>query len=482
MAGDGDRALRPTFRYISPREKSMNFPPGKPILFLLIAAILSGLGILLLGRGVPQQADLRVWVFDESHAASYRNPGPNGASLTRLYQQRTGQSVEVKLIPSRALDARLISLFHAGRNGRELPDVVEVEIASVGKYFRGSPGSVPFLPLDRYLRQSGLDIRLVANRLAPYTKDGVIFGIPADVHPVTITYRRDLFDQAGVDLASAQTWEQFHDRCLDFESYWRNAGEAKRRAMELSRTGASDLMMLLLQRGVNLVDEAGQVHLADRRVASTLAFYAQMVAGRRAIAEGAAAGSLLWVRDLADGRLCAALTPDWRIRYLREMAPELSGKLAMMPLPRFEPTDAPTSTWGGTMLGIPRNVANPDAAWALLDFLLASPEGLAARREHTDILPPLRDVMASLTLNDPDPFFGGQRVAALYAELARQVPANRMHAYTPLVSQALADVLGQAIARVEAGQTQDLDQACQEMLAQSQRELESLIRFGEARP
>lgn len=458
----------------------MTFSPGKPILFLLMAAMLSGLGISLLGRGGSQRADLRVWVFDESHAASYRNPGLSGGSLTDAYPQRTGQSVEVKLIPSRALDARLISLFTAGRRGRELPDVVEIEIGSVGRFFRGP--SIPFLPLNSYLQKSGLDVRLVPNRLSPYTKDGIVFGIPADVHPVTITYRRDLFDQAGVDLASAQTWEQFHDRCVAFESYWHDAGQPKRRAMELSPTSASDLMMMLLQRGVNLVDASGQVHLADRQVASTLAFYAQMVAGRRAVAEGAAAGSMLWVRDLSDGRLCAALTPDWRIRYLREMAPELSGKLAMMPLPRFEPTDAPTSTWGGTMLAIPRHVANPDAAWALLEFLLVSPEGLAARREHTDILPPLRDVLANPTLSVPDPFFGGEPVTALYAELARQVPANRMHAYTPLASQALAGVLGQAVARVNAGQTQDLEQACQEMLAQAQRQLESLIRFGEARP
>ncbi len=460
----------------------MTFPPGKPIFFLLVAALLSGLGILLFHRGGLQQADLRVWVFDESHAANYRNPGTLGSSLTKLYQQRTGQTVEVKLIPSRALDARLISLFSAGRAGHELPDVVEIEIGSVGKFLRGPLDSIPLLPLNGYLQRSGLDVRLVPNRLAPYTKDGIVFGIPADVHPVTITYRRDLFDQAGVDLASATTWEQFHDRCVAFEAYWHDAREPKRRAIELSRTSASDLMMLLLQRGVNLIDASGEVHLADRQVASTLAFYAQMVAGRRAVAEGAAAGSMLWVRDLSDGRLCAALTPDWRVRYLREMAPQLSGKLAMMPLPRFEPTDAPTSTWGGTMLGIPRHVANPQAAWVLLEFLLASPEGLAARREHTDILPPLRDVLADPALHVPDPFFGGQPIAAIYGELARHVPANRMHAYTPLASQALAGVLGQAVWRVESGQTQDLEQACQEMLAQAQRQVESLIQFGGTRP
>ena len=40
----------------------------------------------------------------------------------------------------------------------------------------------------------------VSSRLAPWSKGGHLFGLPLDVHPVSITYRRDLYEQAGVDL------------------------------------------------------------------------------------------------------------------------------------------------------------------------------------------------------------------------------------------------------------------------------------------
>lgn len=459
----------------------MTFPAGKPVLMLMLVAAASGAALLFSPTGQTQKADLRVWVFDASHAGCYRDAGPGGQNLLGLHEKQTRKRVNVSLIPARALDARLISLFQAQRTGHDLPDVVEIEIASTGKFLRGPVGSIPLLPLNNYLRESGLDRRLVANRLATYTKDGVIFGVPADVHPVTITYRRDLFAQAGVDLASAQTWDEFQNKCLAFEAYWREAGDARRRAMELSRSGAGDLMILLLQRGVNLVDADGRLHLADRRVAATMAFYAQMLAGPRAMATPAAAGNLLWARDLAEGRLCAAMTPDWRVRYLKEMAPELAGKVAMMPLPRFEPGDSPTSTWGGTMLAIPRHVTDPDASWRLLEFLLASPDGLAARREHTDILPPLRDALERQRLTAGDAFFGQQPVAALYAELAAYVPANTMQAQTPLASQALAGVLSRAIDLVEAGQTEGLEDACLQMLVPAQMELESLRPIAEDR-
>jgi len=49
----------------------------------------------------------------------------------------------------------------------------------------------------------------------------------------------------------------------------------------------------------------------------------------------------------------------------------------MMPLPRFDSEDAPTSTWGGTMIGIPRASNNPDLAWKLIKLLyLADREAL----------------------------------------------------------------------------------------------------------
>ena len=34
----------------------------------------------------------------------------------------------------------------------------------------------------------------------------MIFGVPHDVHPTTLTYRDDLFRQAGIDLSQAKTW------------------------------------------------------------------------------------------------------------------------------------------------------------------------------------------------------------------------------------------------------------------------------------
>ena len=100
---------------------------------------------------------------------------------------------------------------------------------------------------------------------------------------MTITYRADLFAQAGVDLAAATTWSAFQEACLRFQEYWAEHGYPHRHAIELSHASSDDLEMLLLQRHVNLVDADGQPRLTDPLVLQTLRFYTQLIAGRRQI-------------------------------------------------------------------------------------------------------------------------------------------------------------------------------------------------------
>src|SRR5205823_3792582 len=109
----------------------------------------------------------------------------------------------------------------------------------------------------------------------------------------------------------------------------------------------------------------------------------------------------------------------------------VGGKLRLMPMPVFEPTDSPTSTRGGTMMGITRATTRPDLAWALLEYLYFSDEGLKARQGVSDILPPVRAFWSDPFYNRPDPFLGGQRGGALFVELADKLPRRYV---TPMSS------------------------------------------------
>ena len=249
--------------------------------------------------------------------------------------------------------------------------------------------------------------------------------------------------------------------------------------IELSSSTAGDLVSLLLQRGVNLVDGNLKVNLDHPIVIDTVARYARWVAGSERFAGPSSPGGENWCKDIERGDIGAAITPDWRIDPLRKSSPALIGKMATHALPKFESRDAPTSTVGGTMFAIPRNARDPENSWKLANFLLHSPQALAAREKFNGILPPLRDAWSSPIWHQSDPFFGGQKVNELLIHLADQIPRRSVTSYSTVASGRLGLVLIDAIKFVEAGVDEnELRAQIKSRLESAQYDVECAIEFS----
>jgi len=458
------------------------FHLGKPIAVMVVLAAASSL--VLLARQKPGRADLVLWTFAESHARSFRGDSTTtGPTLVDQFKAATGKSVDVVLMNNNAMNIRLNAMFDRAARDQAGPDLVEIEIGSVGRYFRPPLDMVGLLPLNDYLKQSGWGEKLLASRLSPWTKDGVVFGIPHDVHPVTITYRKDLFDEAGVDLEAATTWPAFHQACLRFRDYWatRNNGprNGPRYAIEASRNSVDIAVLMLLQQHINLIDADGKTHFTDPRVARTLVFYAKMVAGPDRIAGSANPGPNRFAGDFESGSLAALVTPDWRAAYLPKFGPGAAGKARMMALPVFDPTtDSPTATWGGTMIGIPRAAKDPDRAWKLIEHLYLSADGQAARQKEAMTLPPVVTEWDNPIWHKSDPYFAQQKVGELYITLAKKMPLRQVTPFTALAQSTLTLVLGKTVAQVDAGRTQGLEDRVAIWLEEADREMKLRIAFS----
>lgn len=442
----------------------------------MLMALLALAGLLGMALDRPaRRANMEIWLFARMHKTILCDGNP---SLAEQYFQSTGKTLSVESMVIQALDVRLLSMFMSKAKSDELPDAVEIEINSVGKYFRPPVQDVGFYPLNDLIAQLPPSEKLLASRLGPWTKDGVIFGVPHDVNPVAIIYRKDLFDAAGVDLASAQTWPQFQNLCLAAQTFWSAHDHSEYRAMELRRSRADDLIMMLMQQHINVMDDRNQVHIADPGVARTIAFYAQMCAGPRNMSAEPPAADVMWTQAMKDGRECAALCPDWRIAELKSYTPELAGNLALMPLPKFSPTDAPTATWGGTMIAIPKSAKDPLASWRMIQFLYLSPPAIAARRMYTDILPATPAAWNDPTYHEPDPFFAGQKAEELYINLARQLPVRYVTPFSLLAEEELGDVLNTAIKQMAQSGPDHLQQDVQTWLQAASADLQKRVNFG----
>lgn len=449
---------------------------------MLVIALVTG--VVHLARPAPDRSAAEVWTFAQSHADVYRSLSPELGEAGPL---------AVRLIPNNALNVRLVSLLMADRRGDELPDVVEIRQDAIGRYLAPPAEHVGLLPLDAFLDRPSTGgsarSRLIARRLLPCTRDGQVFGIPRDVHPVTLCYRADLFAEAGVDLESPTpgldhiAWPDFQRRCLRFQAYWKTRGISDRWALDLFSANADVLAALLLQRGVNLIDTDGRVRLTDSIVAETLRFYAGLVAGPDRIStDSVSGGRNVWAKDLEAGVVCAIVTPDWRTTDLKSAAPSLAGRWRMTRLPKFAVNDAPTTTWGGTMIAIPRHCRDPEKSWKIVESLYLSDAAMAAQVRTLGILPASASFgpEALAAIQSADPCIAGSPPLRLYAELAPAIPAQTLTPDSPYATAALGYVLSQTIAAIRSGGVDDAALAANvvEWLALRQADVERQMEHG----
>jgi arabinosaccharide transport system substrate-binding protein len=451
----------------------MQFHLGKPILVMIVIALLSAIVIARRTTG-PRKADLDVWCFADAHYKAFR-------PLVDQYEKDHNVKINLDIVVTRAMNVRLASLFMTNPTSPDLPDLCELEIGSIGRYFRAPLDDVGFIPLNKYLEDSGWMDKVVKQRLALWSKEGQIFGVPHDIHPTVITYRDDLFREAGVDLSQATTWPAFQEACLKFREYWK--GKVRyRHAIELPEAAADYVVVMLQQRGINLVDDHSRLYMTDPRVANTVAFYAQMVVGDRKVAGQSTGGIASFAKDLGDGNICSFVTADWRITYVKRYSQHLSGKMRIMPLPIFDPGDKPTGTWGGTMIGITKGCENPKEAWRLIEKLYFSKEGLESRRKWSDVLPPVIGLWDDPVYHQPDPYFGGQYANEMLIKLARDIPVRYVTPATALAQTALTSVLAKATAYVKERGTDGLEPAIQGWLVEAEADLRARMqqmRFDE---
>lgn len=400
------------------------FPFGVAALCILLMSLGSGLW-LALHPAESKKATLTMWTFAPTHYDAYKR------AASSFEKSHPGVTVEVQLVTEAAATSRLQAALWSDL---DVPDLAEVPIHFAGSFFRGRLENVGFVDLTERIQKAGLLNRMVRARFAPYTSRGRIFGLPHDVHPVMLAYRRDIFEQAGIDAKKIKTWDDFirAGRKLTIPN--------KRYMLELFDTRDAHLASLLTQRGGGYFDPQGNPIFDNEIAVQTMMFYVPLVAGKDRIANSLGAGQVL-TKAVEDGYFVCLIAPDWRTKTFEDTIPRVSGKMALMPLPSAEPGGRQTSTWGGTMLGITKGSKSQELAWQFALHLYLDKAELGERFRGTNIIPAVRDAWQEPAFTEPRAYWSGQRLGSLYAELAPQTP----YLYTSPYIMAARSKLGEAL-------------------------------------
>lgn len=403
------------------------FPYGGAACVLALLAL--GSGAYLAANPTPKKTTtLTFWTFAKPHYESYQK------AIPEFEKTHPGVTVNLQLVAGEAVGQRLRAAFWSNL---DVPDMVETEIGTAGTFFRGSLKNVGFLDLTDRINREGWKQKMVATRFSPYTSRGRIFGLPHDVHPVQIAYRKDLWAKIGVDPTTLSTWDEY---VAAGEKITRTTGDDKRYALGLTDTGTDELSVMLLQRDGGFFDPDGNCVFDDETGVKTMEYYVPLVAGKKRIGN-----SLGWGKEanqaVEDGYMLAMLAPDWRTKMLETDVGGASGKMALMPLPSFGADGRHTSTWGGTMMGITKSCTHQDLAWELAKYLYTKDEDLAKRFSVTNIVPPVKSAWNLPEFQTPHPYFGGQSLGRTYANLAPSVPAHYGSPFLAVANGKLSEAL-----------------------------------------
>lgn len=260
-------------------------------------------------------------------------------------------------------------------------------------------------------------------KIVPYKwnwvkKSNRYYAMPWDPGPVGVFYRRDVFQKAGVDPASIETWDDFYQAGKTIKDktgafMWQQSK---------ARNDGRLFETLLWQQGTGYVDKNGAVILdKDPKVQSTLEYIG------RFWADGLAADQEPWTdpwyKGQAGGQTATVIDAVWMGTFFKSfIAPQASGSWGVFMLPLWQAGGSQASNDGGSVLAIFDQSTQKPAARAYVEFHLGRDQSQLTIYEKTDIFPSLKTSFQDPFFQAPDPYFGGEKVRALFADIAAKIP------------------------------------------------------------
>jgi len=419
------------------------YPFGKAPLVILILAILSGAFLLVLDikHGKEPVPDLVLATQARNHKPAY----DKAIAEFEAMKAKEGKNVKIKLqlVQKEALQSRLQSAL---QTGSPAPDLVELLEGTIGFFTRGPIENVGFVDLTDRLKEEGLYDKFVESRYGLWSSRGHIFGLPHDVHPVGLCYRRSVIEKLGIDVTKLKTWDDFVKMGEKVSKVKGSDGNRLHFPLEMQTSNTVALGILAFQRGTGYFDKMGNVTIDSKEWLETVIWFVHQVSEKNPNRVGydPGEGQNLYAA-LQDGLVLFFFTPDWRTASFQQDIPQLKGDLGLIPLPAWEPGGCRTSTWGGTGLAITKQSKNQELAWEFAKFLYCKKEDLAARFSDTNLLPPFKDAWTLPEFKQKSEFYGGQSIGEFFIDIADETPANNASPYTKLATDRTLDAVQTAL-------------------------------------
>lgn len=372
---------------------------------LLTVCLLAGI-LAPAAMAAGDVTELSFWYFAEMHANFYQ-PGIDDWNATHPDRQ---VKVNFELYPNAELGSKLLIALQSGVGA---PDIVDININFFSNFLQGD---IQLVPLNRVV--DPVRSQFIESRFDIYSKDGVVYGLPTHVGATVVYYNKELCDAAGVDIDAIKTWADFEEAG---RTYLAATGKP---FVGIETASQRPFWPMIVQKGSDYLGPDGSVTL-DSQVNIDVLTKLQNWLNVDKIAVGLPQGTTYNEETYAfinGGGIAALIMPMWYMARFTSYMPDLKGKIYVRPMPVDE-GDALSAGIGGTGTAVTNQCKNIDLAVDLLAHIKLTQEANKRFWEFARFDPPRWDVWDAPELQQPDEYFGGERIFQTLLTIKDDIPS-----------------------------------------------------------
>lgn len=302
--------------------------------------------------------EMALWTFQELHVDFYTE------MADKWNETHPDKPINLTVTTGES-SAVLTKLLVALQSGTGAPDIADIEIGRYATFLKDGY----LLPINDVVAPYENDI--VMSRVTMYGDDeGNYYGIDFHLGASVCYYNMDIMEQAGVDPASIETWEDYY-----------NAGVTvlEKTGKPMCAVELSDIFLpqlLTLEKGVQYVTEDGKPNINSPEHAEAITFIRKMLdAGICEVAPGGKFHSEEWYGHLNNGGVASIAMPLWYMGRFTDYCPDLKGNIAIYETPVWNKGDTRCVLQGGTGTSVTNQSEHQELAKEFLAFSKLSEEG-----------------------------------------------------------------------------------------------------------
>lgn len=296
------------------------------------------------------------------------------------------------------VDTEYTQLMPKLSSGIGAPDIVQIEQKDFPSFLNKLPGKFEDLTeLFKPYKERGDFVKATWTQAT--LKEEKIYGAPWYIGPSALYYRKDMFEEAGIDPNSINTWDDYIKAGKKITKHYN--GKVNMLGFSYN-DGYEFTMMLINQLGGDYFNDDGSVNLNNAKIVKALEVE------KRMLEEGIVLDiPKEWndrITALQNNKLATVPHGLWYANTITSYLKDQSGKWGIIELPGFEEEGNRSANIGGAVLAITKNTKNKSLSEEFLKYVIMSDEGNKINMKYF-LFPAYKPSYKEEIIKEKNPYF-----------------------------------------------------------------------------